>query len=193
MKKVKVIVPIILPVLLIMGILVVSVYADKPESPPGLSKPKPKQEPILISVTGAIDGTGAPANIAVTFDGESFVDKVQAGSYVANPDYPPALKVTGPGRHRSLSYYYCDSTDSPHSIIDGICNNGEHDPDNYKSLRISNGRLVKKTDKVIFPAGSKWRITQKIILPSGDWVGEIVAEGTLAEDVTYEVLEWSTP
>jgi hypothetical protein len=191
MKKVKVILPAILPVLLITGILAVSGHADKPESPPGLSKPKP--EPILISVTGAIDGEGAPENISVEFMGGSFGE--YAGSYVANPDYPPALKISGPGRHRSLSYYYCDSADLDHSTTeDGICNDDGHDPDNYKNLRISNGRLVKKTDKVIFPAGSRWRITQKIVDPTtGDVTGEIVAEGTLAEDVTYEVLEWSTP
>ena len=186
MKKVKVILPIILPILLIMGILAVSVYADKPESPPGLSKPK--QEPILISVTGAIKGEGDPCEISVEFMGGSFGQ--YAGSYVANPDYPPALKITGPGRHRSLRYYYCDGDHEP---TDEICSNKDHDPDNYKSLRISNGRLVKKTEQVIFPAGSRWRITQKIILPSGDWDGEIVDEGTLAEDVTYEVKEWSTP
>ncbi len=191
MKKVKVILSIILPILLIMGILAVSVYADKPPSQPGPSKKEPKPEPILISVTGAIEGEGAPENISVKFMRDSFGE--YAGSYVANPDILLALKISGPGRLRSLNYFYCDFTDSPHSITDGICNDKDHDPDNYKNLRISNGRLVKKTEQVIFPAGSRWRITQKIILPSGDWDGEIVAEGELELDVTYKVLEWSTP
>jgi len=39
MKKVKVILPIILPVLLVVGTLAVSGHAKKPHPPPGLSKP----------------------------------------------------------------------------------------------------------------------------------------------------------
>ena len=191
MKKVKVILPIILPVLIIMGILAVSVYADRPPSPPGQAKKEPKPEPVKVSVTGAIEGTGAPANIAVTFDGESFVDKVQAGSYIANPDYPPALKISGPGRHRSLNYYYCYNPD--HADSGGICDDDEHDPEYYRNLRISNGILEKKTDKVIFPIGSRWGIIQKIEDQPGEVTGELVAEGTLEEEVIYEVKEWSTP
>lgn len=183
--KVKVILPIILPVLLITGILAVSGHADKPDSPPGLSKP----EPVLISVTGAIQGGGNPYEISVAFVDGSFGNK--AGLFVANPDYPPALKITGTGKHRSLKYYYCDNSD--HDGSGDICDVRSHNPDNYKSLAIYDGRLEKKTDKVIFPAGSRWRITQKIILPSGDWDGEIVAEGTLETEAVYEVLAWSTP
>ncbi len=190
MKKVKVILPIILPVLLIMGILAVSVYADKPESPPGLSKKEPKPEPVEIEVWGAIEGTGAPANIVIefseTFKGIDVYGKKrdESGSFIANPDKPPAFKITGPGRHRSLKYYYCDHTD--HLSTDGICDNEAHNPQNYKSLTISNGRLVKKTEQVIFPAGSRWVIRWKKTM-------DVLVEGELDAEVTYEVLEWSTP
>ena len=181
--KVKVILSIILPVLLITGILAVSVYADKPESPPGLSKSKPKQEPILISVTGDIDGEGDPYEISVALVDPSFGD--EAGSFVANPDYPPALKISGPGRHRSLKYYYCDH--ESHSFPGPICSNEDHDPFNYKCLTIIyEGRVEKKTEQVVFPADSRWVISWKEIM------GPIL-EGTLANDVTYEVKEWSTP
>jgi len=180
--KVKVILPIILPVLFITGILAVSGHADKPDSPPGLSKPKPKQEPILISVTGAIEGEGNPYEISVvlvdpSFDGE-------AGSFIANPDYPPALKVTGPGRHRRLRYYYCDNPD--HEGSGGICENPSHSPDNYKCLTIYNGILEKKTDKVIFPDGNRWAISWKKTMG-------VLIEGTLSMEVRYEVLKWGTP
>ncbi len=189
MKKVKVILPIILPILLIMGILAVSVYADPPESPPGQSKPKPKQEPILISVTGDIEGTGNPANIAIKFS-ETFQgidvygnDRDESGSFIANPDNPPALKITGPGRHRRLKYYYCDADTHPSET--DICGVTGHDPDNYKCLTIIyEGRVEKKTERVVFPAGSRWVISWKKIMGT-------ILEGTLAEDVTYEVLQWS--
>lgn len=182
MKKVKVILPIILPILLIMGILAVSGHAEKPGSPPGQSKPKPKQEPILISVTGAIEGIGDPYEISVALVDTSFGD--EAGSFIANPDYPPALKISGPGRHKRLSYYYCDHPD--HVASDVICDDTDHDPENYKCLTIIyEGRVEKKTERVVFPAGSRWGISWKKIMGT-------ILEGTLAEDVTYEVLEWST-
>lgn len=190
--KIKVILSIILPVLLITGMLAVSGHAEKPESPPGQSKKEPPPEPIWISVCGAIEGEGVPYEISVAFWDSSFGYEV--GSFVvANPDYPPALKVSGPGMHKRLSYYYCDHVIHTHS--DGICTNpgGSHDPEYYKSLTIWDGRKVKKTDQVLFPVGSRWRIMQKTVLPSGDIVGELVAEGYLADDITYEVIDWGTP
>jgi hypothetical protein len=54
----------------IVGILAVSGRADKPGSPPGLSKPE--GEPVLVSVTGGIAGKGNPCEISVTFADESF-------------------------------------------------------------------------------------------------------------------------
>jgi len=113
-----------------------------------------------------------------------------AGSYVANPDYPPELKVSGPGKHKRMRYYYCDH--ESHDSSDGVCSNNDHDPANYKCLTIRGGEPQKKTDRVVLPAGSPWTIVQKIILPTGDWTGELVAEGTLGAEVVYEVLEWSS-
>ena len=184
MKEVKVISAIILTVLVITGTLAVSGHAEKPPSPPGQSKP----EPVLISVTGAIQGQGDPAEISVAFVDGSFGE--YAGSYVANPDYPPALKVTGPGKHKRMRYYYCDH--ESHDSSAGVCSNSQHDPENYKCLTIQGGEPEKKTERVIFQAGSTWTIVQKIILPTGDWQGELVAEGTLGGEVVYEVLEWSS-
>jgi hypothetical protein len=185
MKKVKVFSVIILSVLLIVGLLADSGHADKPDSPPGLSKPEP--EPVLVSITGSLEGEGNPYEISVKFVDASFGSLI--GPYIANPDYPPALKVSGNKRHKRLSYYYCDN--GSHSPANVICGDASHDPSNYKNLRISDGIYDKNTQQVVFAAGSSWRITQKIILPSGDWTGEIVAEGTLEMEVTYKVLEWS--
>ena len=183
MKEVRVISAIVLATLLITGTLAVSGHAKKPPSPPGQSKP----EPVLISVTGAIEGQGGPAEIGIAFVDSSFGE--YAGSYVANPDYPPALKVTGPGKHKRMRYYYCDH--ESHDFPEGVCSNSDHDPTNYKCLTISGGESEKKTERIVFPAGSTWTIVQKIILPTGDWDGELVAEGTLDTEVIYEVLEWS--
>jgi len=184
MKEVKVISTVILTALLITGILAVPGHAEKPPSPPGQSK----SEPFLVSVTGAIEGQGQPTAISVAFVDGSFGE--YAGSYTANPDYPPALKVVGPGKNKRIRYYYCDHVS--HDSSGGVCSDNYHDPLNYKCLTIQGGKIEKKTERVVFPAGSTWTIVQKIILPTGDWDGELVAEGTLDGEVVYEVLEWST-
>lgn len=189
MREVKMILPLVAAVLAIVGIFAVSGHADKPESPPGLSKPKP--EPILVSVTGGITGEGNPYEISVSF-GASFGGL--AGSYVANPDYPPALKIGGPGRvNKRLMYYYCDHPD--HDPPEGVCADpGEdHDPEHYKCLAIYGGTEDKKTGQVTFPAGSSWRITQKVVSETGDVTGEVVAAGELGVPVMYEVVQWGTP
>ena len=158
MKKVKVILQITLPVILIVGVLAVSGHAKKPPSPPSQSKP----EPVLLNVTakGAIEGDGAPANIAITLSGifqgtdANGEYRDESGSFIANPDYPPAFTVYGNNRHKRLSYYYCDSDESPHSNTDGICDDPDHDPLNYKNLRIYGGILDKNTGDIVFPKGS---------------------------------------
>ena len=169
MKKVKVISAIILPVLLIVGILAVSGHADKPDSPPGLSK--------TVEVTGDIVGTGDPAGMRVTFSA-TFGD--EAGNKVANPDGP--LSVSGPRKQKWLRYYYCDGEHDP---TDEICSNTvDHDPHNYKSLSIMGGRVEGKgrDTKIVFPAGSTWRIGWKEIMGT-------ILKGTLAEEVTYEKVD----
>ncbi|OHB65021.1 MAG: hypothetical protein A2Y76_09450 [Planctomycetes bacterium RBG_13_60_9] len=184
------ILPLIAAVGAIVGTVAVSGHADKPVSPPGQSKPEP--EPALVSVTGAIAGQGNPYEISITFVDESFGEL--AGSYVANPDYPPALRIGGPGRvNKRLIYYYCDHPD--HDPPEGVCTNpdGDHDPEHYKCLAIYGGTEDRKTGQVIFPAGSSWRITQKIVSETGDVTGKLVVAGELAAPVTYEVLEWGTP
>jgi hypothetical protein len=184
MRKVRMVVPLVAAVLAIVGILAVSGRADKPESPPGQSKP----EPVDVRVAGAIDGEGNPYAIRITFVDDSFAE--QAGTYVSNPDYPPSLKVGGSGKaHKRLQYYYCNGA---HGDSDTECEDSSHDPDNYKSLTIYGGTEDKKAGQVVFPAGSSWRIMQKIV-EGGEVRGELVAEGALAGPVTYEVLAWGTP
>ena len=180
--KVKVILSIILPVLLITGILAVSGHAKKPPSPPGLSKP------VLITVSGGIEGSGPDAaKMAITLVDDSFGEEL-AGSYIANPDFPPALKVSGPGRHsRTLRYYYCDADLHPPGT--DICGVTEHDPFNYKCLIIRGGTLVdrkisgKETEQIDFPAGSPWEIWRKP--REGEEEGVLVANDVLVQDVTY--------
>ncbi len=190
MRKPRMILPLVAAVGAMIGSLAVSGHADKPASPPGLSKPEPKA--VHVSVTGAIAGQGNPYEISITFVDASFGDL--ARSYLANPDYPPALKVGGPGRvNKRLMYYYCDHPD--HDPAEGICTDpdGNHDPEQYKCLAIYGGTEDKKTGQVIFPVGSSWRITQKIVSETGDVSGELFAAGQLASPLTYEVLEWGTP
>lgn len=184
MKKLRMILALVAAVGVIVGIVAAAGRADKPASPPGQSKP----EPVLVLVTGAITGEGNPYEISLTFAYASFDGLARL--YVANPDYPPALKVAGPGKvNRRLTYYYCDGTHED----SGICNVSKHDPGNYKCLAIYDGTENKKTGQVTFPAGSSWRITQKVVSETGDISGTLFAEGTLATPVTYEVLEWGTP
>jgi len=185
MRAARVILPVVTAVFAIVGALAVSSQADKPASPPGQSKP----EPIEVRVAGAIEGRGDPYQISITFVDESF-DGL-ARWYVANPDYPPALKTGGPGKvNKRLRYYYCDG---PHDASETMCDDSSHDPDGYKCLTIYDGTEDKKTGQVIFAAGSSWRITQKIVSETGEVTGKLVAAGGLAAPVTYEVLEWGIP
>ena len=200
MKKVKVILPIILPVLLIMGTLAVSGHAKKPPSPPGLSKP----EPVLISVTGDIWGTGHPTDMDVGF---SATFGAEVGNKVANPD--GSLRGGGTRKNKRVRYYYCGHSghfdSDPTDPIGHKCENPLHDPahdggelppppSDYKCLIISGGVVEggKETAQIRFPKGSYWEIWQKVNLPEGQVEGELVAEGTLDAEVRYEVLEWST-
>lgn len=181
---------------LLVSLFAVSGHATPPSgSPPGHSKPKP--ELLNVTATGAIKGTGAPANIAITltdtFQGTDVNRKYreESGSFIANPDYPPAFKVSGNNRHQRLSYYYCDA--GPHideQLKDGICDENPsdesgHDPLNYKILKIFGGIRDKKTGDIVFPTGSRWVISWK------DTMATLI-EGTLDMEVTL-VTEWSNP
>ena len=159
MRKAKVVSAIALLVFFIVGILAVSVYA----------KGKPlKPEPILdyVDLTGGIEGhCNNPSEISIEFLDKSFGK--HAGWFVANPDYPPALEVGGPGKNSRLTYYYCDHTDHKEDEEDEserntICAETEaHSPDYYKALMISGGKVTSKRGEdltIVFPAGSTWRI-----------------------------------
>lgn len=188
MKDVRMFLPVVGAVLVILGGFAVQGHADKPAWPPGQSKPGP----IEVRVAGAIAGQGDPYVVCVAFVDNSLGEL--ANSYVANPDYPPALEVTGPGRvHRRLTYYYCDHPD--HEPPEGICTDpgGDHDPEHYKCLAIYEGIEDKKTGQVVFPVGNSWRITQKVVSETGAVSGIVVATGTLAAQATYEVLQEGTP
>ncbi|MFH1717328.1 MAG: hypothetical protein ABIF19_08265, partial [Planctomycetota bacterium] len=155
MKKAKVVSAIVLSVVLVAAILAVSAHAGKPPSPPGLSKT------VVISVSGAIEGSGTDAaNMAISFDGQSFVDEGVAGSYVANPD--GRLRVSGVRRgSQTLRYYYCDH--ESHEPGDDTCaetSDYDHDPYSYKCLIIKNGALEgkKETEQIVFQDGSPWEI-----------------------------------
>jgi hypothetical protein len=185
MRKLRMMLPLVIVAGAIVGVVTIAARADKPTSPPGQSKPEP--EPVLVSVAGAMEGQGDPYEISITFLDDSFGEL--AGSYVANPDYPPALKVGGPGRvNKRLMYYYCDGSHESSAL----CDVESHDPANYKCLMIYDGVEDKKTGQIIFPAGSPWRVTQKVIT-GGVVSGEVVAVDTLAEQVTYEVQKYGTP
>lgn len=138
MKKVKVVSATVLSGLLIVGILAVSAYAK--------GKP-PKPEPILdyVNITGGIEAhCNNSAEISIEFLDDSFGE--HAGSFVANPDYPPALEVGGPGKNRRLTYYYCDHSDhdADGSEENKICAEGTHSPYYYKELMISGGNVTSK-------------------------------------------------
>ena len=176
MKKAKVVSAIALSAILILGVLAASVYAK--------GKP-PKPEPILdfVDITGGIEGRcDNSAEISIEFLDDSFGE--QAGSFVANPDYPPALEVGGPGKNRRLTYYYCDHPDHQADGLEEntICAVGNHSPYYYKELMISRGKVTSKRGEdftVVFPAGSTWRIGWKETM---QW--EYM--GTLAMPVTYK-------
>lgn len=171
MKKVKVVSAIVLPVLLIMGAFVVSVYADKPPSPPGLSKP------VQISVSGAIEGIGDPAHMGIEFI-DTFGD--DTGPQVSNTDGPLAVYGTRKGP-RTLRYYYCNAAD--HDDPDQCDNPGDHDPSNYKALVIYGGALEgrKETERIVFPVGSEWEVRSKVLMG-------VEFSGTLENEIIYREL-----
>ncbi len=193
MRETRVVSAIVLSVLLVGGILAVSVPA-KPPAPPGPS------EPAIVSLTGPVAGTGAFANIELVLSPDEFQGDgmgslsgshlVEGGSFIANPDYPPALTVPGPRTGKELSYYYCGYP-APHDTtqtIDGICADTSH-TDYYKRLRILGGYVEKKTGDIVWPIGSEWRISYKQY--STDENGGRVLMGYLKNEVRYKVVEWS--
>ncbi|MFH1716951.1 MAG: hypothetical protein ABIF19_06340 [Planctomycetota bacterium] len=175
MKKAKVVSAIVLPVLLIVGTLVVSGHAGKPQ-------PEPEPQPAQISVSGAIQGEGNPCAIKVTLVDPSFGD--EGGTFISNPDDPPSFRVEGSPGNIKLIYYYCIAEHEGNPLI---CNNvAEHDETtNYRCVAIYNGRLDKKTGQILFRAGSRWRLSQNAVPTT-------VSVGTLDMEVRYTVLEWSS-
>jgi hypothetical protein len=159
--------------LVILGIIAVVGYAQKVV--PLASKPVP-----TASVTGGIDGQGDPRAIRITFVDKSFGN--EQGTFVSNPDYPPSLNVytnvTSPGpKTQLLRYYYCDG---PHDEGDLMCDVSEHNPYNYKSLDIYGGIAQKKSNQVVFPVGSHWKIGWKQTMST-------IVEGDLKKAVIYEL------
>lgn len=186
MKKARVVSAIVMSVLLL-GALVVSGEAKKPPSPPGL-------EPTIVTLSGAIEGTGEFANIAITLSDEFqgygydiYHDEYfrEGGSFIANTDYPPALSVSGTPNNKNLSYYYCDYKGKKHITNNGICADESHDPDNYKRLRLLGGAVDKQTRDIVWPAGSEWRIGWKLYQDDGG--GGLFIVGTLSQEVRYTV------
>lgn len=162
MKKVRKTLPIVIPAFAILGILAVSGHAKKPS---------PLPEP-TVTVTGAIEGTGDPEAIRVTFD-ESLVyeypgdDATQGPVFISNPDYPPSLKIvlsaSAPPRGKYLKYYYCVHKDHVGST-ELKCSEASHSPDYYYCLEIHGGISQKKGrafDHVVFPVDSPWNISWK--------------------------------
>jgi len=193
MRKARAVSAIVLSVLLVGGILAVSVPAKSP-SPPG------QLEPAIVSLTGPVVGTGAFANIGISLSPDEFQGQgydihkdtyyYEGGSFIANPDYPPALTVPGPRTSKELSYYYCASLESPHkTTIDGICADQDHDPADYKRLRILGGYVERQTGDIVWPTGSEWRISYKEY--KDDANGGRVLMGYLTEPVRYKVVGWS--
>ena len=158
-----------LSALVISGILGISSHAGKPA-------------PVMITVSGAIQGSGSdPAVMAITFSGLN--DQVN-GSYIANPD--GSLRLNGTGRTgRTLSYYFCNNPSHPDAVT--LCNVEAHDPWNYKELIIRDGALAGKAQTVlaVFPAGSSWEIWRKA-RPGDPAQGVKEAWGQLTQPVTYQ-------
>ncbi len=165
----------------ILGTVTVAGHAQK-VVPLATSKPAP-----FVYVTGGIIGSGDPRWIRIAFlDGSFESVGYRAGTVViSNPDYPPSLSIypatPGPGvKTLVLSYYFCDSRD--HGPSDLICTVPEHSPLNYKRLRISSGIAQKRSNEVIFPAGSTWSIGFKE-------TGVVEQEGTLESVVIYNLIK----
>ena len=183
MKKLRRILPIILPAFAILGTLAVSGHAGKPAPPP---------VPTWVKVTGAITGEGDPKAISVTFDSSlayAYPEGCTQGPvFISNPDRTRSLYVIlVAGRMRkALRYYYCAHKDHEGST-DLICNDGEHNPDYYYCLTIGHGITQKKNptadfDHVTFPVSSPWEISWKVD-------DTVVKKGTLSVPVTYDVID----
>jgi len=164
--------PVVVAVVIVAGVAA-SGYADKPERPPGQSKPVP------VSVTGGIVGEGDARHIQVTSSDSSFGDL--ARTYLANPDGPLAVLGVRKGA-RTLRYYYCDAC-SPDGL--DCCDNPTHDPSHYYALIIHGGTLQGKGNdtEIVFPTGSEWEIRSK------EPYGAVAASGQLASPVTYKELD----
>ena len=165
--KVKVILSIILPVLLVVGTLAVSGHAKKPHPP----------HPEQVSVSGAIVGTGDPSLMGIVFV-DTFGDDV--GPQVSNPDGPLAVYGTRKGP-RTLRYYYCNAPS--HGNPDQCDNPDEHDPSNYKALFIYGGTLEGKAHdtQIVFPVGSIWEVRSKVLMG-------VEFSDILENEVTYRIL-----
>ena len=173
MERARAISRIILLSFLVTGMFALSGRANKPERPPGQSKPVP------VSVTGGIMGEGDARHMQVTFADSSFGDSPK--TYVANPDGP--LEVLGVRKGpRTLRYYYCDAC-SPDGL--DCCDDPAHDPSDYYALFIYGGTLQGKGNntEIVFPAGSEWQIRSK------DPYGAVAATGYLVDAVTYRELD----
>jgi len=165
--------------LVVLGTIAVVGHAQKVV--PLASKPVP-----TASVTGGIQGQGDPKEIRIEFMDESFgpIGYPPGTVVISNPDYPPSLNIytawTGPGNTKTLmlSYYYCDSPE--HVEGDLICTVAEHSLLNYRRLRILGGTAQKRSNKVVFPAGSAWEIGCKE-------TNGICESGQLTQGVIYDV------
>jgi hypothetical protein len=154
---------------------------------PGGSSHAGKPTPVLITVSGAIQGSGTdPAAMAITFSG---LDAAVNGSYIANPDR--TLRLLGTGRTgRTLTYYYCANMEHSDSVT--LCNNvTAHDPWDYKELIIRGGALAGTGQSVlaVFPVNSSWEIWRKA-RPGDPAQGVKEVWGQLTEPVTYQESSW---
>lgn len=151
----------------------------------GVSSDAGNPKPVLITVSGAIQGSGTDATaMAITFSGLK-EDQVKV-SYVANPDR--SLTVYGTGRTGwTLSYYFCNH--ESHAGSAEPCSDPAHDPDNYRRLKIKEGALAGKGQPVlvVFQATSSWEIWRKAQpLLNDPPEGVLEASGHLTEPVTYQ-------
>ena len=183
MKKLRRTLSIIFPALAMLGTLAVSSHAKKPVRPPA---------PTSVEVQGAIQGTGDPKAIRVTFD-DSLAHTYPAGCtqgpvFISNPDRTDSLNVlqiAGPMRI-AMMYYYCAHEDHAGSA-DLVCHDEAHNPGYYYCLTIGHGVTGKKKpkanyDHVSFPIGSPWEISWKVD-------NSVVKAGELSSVVTYDIVE----
>ena len=174
MRKARNTLPVVVCALVILGMIAVAGHAQKVV--PLASKPVP-----IVSVAGGIVGEGDPRAIPIQFLDRAFPYKPHT-FVISNPDYPPSLNVytnvTSPGpKTQLLRYYYCDG---PHDEGDLMCDVSAHNPYNYKSLDIYGGIAQKKSNQVVFPVGSHWKIGWKQTMST-------IVEGDLKKEVIYDL------